>query len=235
MLLQKQTYCYAICIYWPQRQTHLQYHAFWLVVTESETDYLIGVQCVTNNKFLTCAPSEDLDPPSQIRVFAVRLWVAKDTMFLHAGSEGSDQTGRMPRLIWIFSGRTGHFVVLVVLWLKWHQQTVERRIPAYALSSLNANEPPHYKTNKMACAPIENSDQPGHPHSLHRVFAVGMKKAWVLSYPLSAQRRLNRLGGCLGWSKSSLGAHATLLVLSRGGSNHRRSRSIKHVLQMCCF
>ena len=33
-----------------------------------------------------------------------------------------------------------------------------------------------------------------------------MKKAWVLSYLLSAQQRLIRLGGCPGWSKSSLGA-----------------------------
>ena len=33
-----------------------------------------------------------------------------------------------------------------------------------------------------------------------RVFAVRMKKLWVLSYPLSAQRRLIRLGGCPGWS-----------------------------------
>ena len=48
-------------------------------------------------------------------------------------------------------------------------------------------EPPHDKTNKMACAPSEDSDQPGHPPSLIRVFAVHMKKAWVLSYPLSAQ------------------------------------------------
>ena len=42
----------------------------------------------------------------------------------------------------------------------------------------------------MACAPSEDSGQPGHPPSLIRVFAVCMKKAWVLSYPLSAQRRL---------------------------------------------
>ena len=25
-------------------------------------------------------------------------------------------------------------------------------------------EPAHYKTYKMACAPSEDSDQPGHPH-----------------------------------------------------------------------
>ena len=51
-------------------------------------------------------------------------------------------------------------------------------------------EPPHDKTNKMACAPSEDSDQPGHPPGIIRVFAVSMKKAWVLSYPLTAQRRL---------------------------------------------
>ena len=33
-------------------------------------------------------------------------WVAKDPSFLHADSEDSDQTGRMPRLIWVFAGRT---------------------------------------------------------------------------------------------------------------------------------
>ena len=31
-------------------------------------------------------------------------WVAKDTSFLHADSEDSDQTGRMPMLIWVFTG-----------------------------------------------------------------------------------------------------------------------------------
>ena len=47
----------------------------------------------------------------------------------------------------------------------------------------------HDKTNKMACAPSEDSDQPGHSPSLIRIFAVRMKKPGVLSYPLSAQRR----------------------------------------------
>ena len=36
----------------------------------------------------------------------------------------------------------------------------------------------------------EDSHQPGHSPSLIRVFAVRMKKAWVLSYPMSAYRRL---------------------------------------------
>ena len=53
-----------------------------------------------------------------------------------------------------------------------------------------AFEPPRDKTNKMACAPSEDSDQPGHPPSLIRVSAVRMKKACVLNYPLSTQGRL---------------------------------------------
>ena len=34
------------------------------------------------------------------------------------------------------------------------------------------HEPPHDKTNKMACAPSEDSDQPGYPPILTSVFAV---------------------------------------------------------------
>ena len=40
------------------------------------------------------------------------LWVAKDPSFLHADSEDSDQTGRMPSLIWVFAG---HRTTLLVL------------------------------------------------------------------------------------------------------------------------
>ena len=46
------------------------------------------------------------------------------------------------------------------------------------------------KTNKIAFAPSEDSDQPGHSPSLNRVFVVRMKKPWDLSYPMSVQRRL---------------------------------------------
>ena len=44
-------------------------------------------------------------------------------------------------------------------------------------------EPPHDKTNKMSVRPAKTQISLG-------IFAVCMKKAWVLSYPLSAQRRL---------------------------------------------
>ena len=38
-----------------------------------------------------------------------------------------------------------------------------------------------YENQQNDCAPSENSDQPGHPPSLIRVFAVRMKKAWILT------------------------------------------------------
>ena len=41
-------------------------------------------------------------------------WVVKGPMFLHVESEYSVQTGRMPRLIWVFAGRTCHFVGFVM-------------------------------------------------------------------------------------------------------------------------
>ena len=46
-----------------------------------------------------------------------------------------------------------------------------------------------WQNKQCGCAPSEDSDQPGHP-PVWSVFAPRMEKAWVLSYPLSAQRRL---------------------------------------------
>ena len=46
-----------------------------------------------------------------------------------------------------------------------------------------------WQNKQCGCAPSKDSDQPGHPPSLIRVFAVRMKKAWGLSYPLSPQQR----------------------------------------------
>ena len=90
------------------------------------------------------------------------------------------------RFIWVFAGHTDHYFVGFVM----------RRLSFFTLFLLGVitlllvNEPPHDSlTNKMT-APSEDSDQPGHPPSLIRVFAVRMKKPWVLGYPWSAKRRL---------------------------------------------
>ena len=69
-----------------------------------------------------------------------------------------------------------------------------------------------WQNQQSGCAPSEDSDLPVHPPGLIRVFAVRMKKAWVLSYPLSTAKTLIRLGGCPGWSESSVGAHSFCLV-----------------------
>ena len=47
-----------------------------------------------------------------------------------------------------------------------------------------------WENQQMSSAHSEDSDQHRHPPNLIRVFTVHMKKAWVLNYPLSTQRRL---------------------------------------------
>ena len=51
-------------------------------------------------------------------------------------------------------------------------------------------EPHRDKTNKIACAPIEDSDQPGHPPSLISVFAVRLMGSQRPKLSSSGQRRL---------------------------------------------
>ena len=51
------------------------------------------------------------------------------------------------------------------------------------------NEPRHDKTNKMSVRPVKTWISLG-ICQVKSVFPARMKKAWVLSYPLSAQRRL---------------------------------------------
>ena len=46
-------------------------------------------------------------------------WVAKDPGFLHADSGDSDQTGRLPRLIWVFARRFCQLVGYVMRQLNW--------------------------------------------------------------------------------------------------------------------
>ena len=74
-----------------------------------------------------------------------------------------------------------------------------------------------WQNQQNDCGPSKDSDQPGHPSSLISVFFYCLKKAWVLSYPLSAQRRLGSA-----WASSEdsdqTGHTVILLVFSRGSS-----------------
>ena len=57
-------------------------------------------------------------------------------------------------------------------------------------NQLSECEPPHDKTNKMAFVPSEDSDQPGHPPSLIRVFAVRSMGSWGTNVSSCGQQRL---------------------------------------------
>ena len=64
---------------------------------------------------MACAPRKDSDHPvwSEYSLSAWRNVWSLATHWTH--SKDSDQTGRKPRLIWVFAGCTGHFVGFVVL------------------------------------------------------------------------------------------------------------------------
>ena len=88
---------------------------------------------------------------------------------------------------------------------------------AYVDSRKKHFEPPHDKTNKMTFVSSEDSDQPGNPPSLIRVFAVRSMGSLGPNFASGGQRWLWQ-GGCPGWSESSLGAQIILMVLSCRGS-----------------
>ena len=97
---------------------------------------------------------------------SLSAWRMLKSLAIHwAHSKASDQTGRKLILLVLLCRSSAHFEV--------SQETDSHRRPA-----------------KAQCAPSEDSDQPGHPSSLIRVFAVRMKNACVLSYPLSTQQSL---------------------------------------------
>ena len=53
--------------------------------------------------------------PAKTQISLLSAWRKLGSLAIHwAHSEDSDQTGRMPRLIWVFAGRTCHFVGFVM-------------------------------------------------------------------------------------------------------------------------
>ena len=80
---------------------------------------VFDVSCSTTKPTKWREPSKDSDQPwhlpSLMRVFAVCLTKPRYFATQWAHSEDLDQSGWMPRLIWIFAGSTGHFVGFVML------------------------------------------------------------------------------------------------------------------------
>ena len=100
----------------------------------------------------------------------------------------TDQTGRMPRLIQVFTGCTDHFcwfchalaqmtcVASKDTDLPGHASKSDHSLRCPPVESFchwlpikhtsKTDQPVHDKTNKKTCVPSEDSDQPGHPPSL---------------------------------------------------------------------
>ena len=119
-------------------------------------------------------------------------------------------------LIWIFAIfrviRLSRYAVLIRAW----KSCVYRICKStYFLVNIWATT---WQNQQNECAPSEDSDQPGHPPSLIGVFAVCMKKAWALSYPLSANEDFDQTGWMPRLIWIFAGHTLTLLVLSCRGS-----------------
>ena len=97
-------------------------------------------------------------------------------------------------MVWILPGRKSqktHFRVMWLIWLKEYKCVcVSVCVCVSGMPTFPNNWAASLQNQENDCAPSEDSDQPGHPPRLIRGFAVRIKKAWVLSYPLRAQRRL---------------------------------------------
>ena len=86
------------------------------VVSRSGSECIFEPPHDKTNK-MACMPCKDSVRSVWSESSLCTQWVARDPMFLHADSEDSAQTGRMPRLIWGFAGRTCHCVGFVMQWL----------------------------------------------------------------------------------------------------------------------
>ena len=104
-------------------------------------------------------------------------------------------------------------------------QTIPNRNITKKCNPIKINEPHHDKTNKITCVP--SKDQPGKLPSLIRVFAVCMKQPYVLSYILSTQWRLIRLGRYPGWCESLLSTRHLLVCCVQA--------QIIKILGMCLY
>ena len=163
-------------------------------------------------------------------------WVAKDFSFLHADSENSDQTGRMPRLTWVFTGRTTTLLVLssggsnvflmkfLSLLYRFHDSIlpffchlslnnliyrltlVSQKLISQPLSFIH-HEPCHEKTCLRGFA-TQDSNRPAQLQSLARVLKFWIYKSIsIILFRQRTTKALIRLRECAGWSASLLFAY----------------------------
>ena len=88
----------------------------------------------------------------------------------------------------------------------------------YVLEEIWSNQQLRQKTYFHIWKPSEESDQPGHSHSLIRIFTGRiLDSQGCKSSSCGKMKTLIRLRECAGWFESSLGAHARQYIFSRCG------------------
>ena len=135
---------------------------------------------------------EPAHPCSLTRAFAVRTHDVWKQTKSPTKNQTSSPTGLLCMRFWWMSLRRTESPII-----SWDGYDIFRSFLSVHMASniaftvmFNWKWAASWQNQQNDCMPSKDSDQPGHPPSLIRVFAVLMKKAWVLSYPLSAQRRL---------------------------------------------
>ena len=112
-----------------------------------------------------------------------------------AHSKDSDQTGRMPRLTWVFAGRTLTLLVLSCCGSFYYNKVSEKQVGMT-------------KPTKWSVRPAKIQISLG----IRPVWSESLLCAqWVAkdpSFPHADREDLIRLGGCPGWSKSLVGAQS---------------------------
>ena len=95
-------------------------------------------------------------------------------MFLHADSEDTGQTGRMPRLIWVFTGHTGHCVGFVTPWLSY----VNFSLPATAVNRYDFDTL-KLQTEKLKINNLFEVERWRTPAYMHKLFNVNSRAAQI--------------------------------------------------------
>ena len=156
-------------------------------------------------------------------------WVAKDPSFFHADSEDSEQTGRMPRLIWVFAGRTTTLLVL-----SWGGSLVLRLFNIAGFTQIynkfsSVIEPAHeimafFVLRKL----ILQSRMRSQPVGLDVWFLVG-PFVYVHTLCVRTEKALARLRGCAGSPEPSLVAYVISTIISLAGSISDRDYHFLHI------
>ena len=160
----------------------LKHSFFWIVAQcVSSKQNRIWAALWQNQQYeQQCAPNEDSGQPRHLSSLIKSLCCPhEDSLGPQLPTEWTaktdDQTGRMPRLIWVFAG-CSHFVGFVTRRLKsdflkhsffWILAQCVSSKQNRIWAALWQNQ-----QYEQQCAPNEDSGQPRHPPSLIRVFAV---------------------------------------------------------------